>query len=174
MSLATTSESLDRFGNLTPGTTMYPKLVQPNTDLLLPDAWLKWYDISLEGVDLAELGNEARAFLEAESLAGRLVLENALGFLELHHCTSVAFLLVFTWKNDNELWQTGFLKDLEGRSGPGFERILLDVAGHRPMLCVWELAPVWHEREAWARYLATNRDVTAKQRYLDDRCSGIC
>jgi len=24
---------------------------------------------------------------------------------------------------------------------------------HKPTLCVWELVPVWHEQQAWVRFL---------------------
>jgi hypothetical protein len=37
---------------------------------------------------------------------------------------------------------------------------------------VWELGPVWHERNAWVRFLSSARDDAAKQAYLDDRFAG--
>jgi hypothetical protein len=43
---------------------------------------------------------------------------------------------------------------------------------HRGTYCVWELAPIWHERDAWVRFLSSERDVAAKQAYLNDRFSG--
>jgi hypothetical protein len=151
---------------------MYPKLVRSGTDLVLPDAFLKGYEISLEGVDLTELSRESRGFLESESAADRLQLENQLGFLEVHHCTSVAFLIVCTWNNVNELWQTVFVKDLD--AGTAWERVTRESAGHRPNLCVWELAPVWHERQAWVRFLESRRDAAAKLAWVYDRFEGMC
>ena len=115
---------------------------------------------------------EGRAFLTTASQDGQWILEDALGFVEVHHCTSVVFLIVFTWNNDNELWQSVFVKDLD-TDGP-FGRVTTGTAGHRPMLCVWELAPVWHEREAWNRYLASPRDEPARSAYVDDRFEGFC
>ena len=38
--------------------------------------------------------------------------------------------------------------------------------------CVRELGPVWHERNAWVRFLSSPRDDAAKQAYLADRLSG--
>lgn len=28
---------------------------------------------------------------------------------------------------------------------------------HRPTFCAWELDAVWHEQQAWSRYLRTSR-----------------
>jgi len=162
----------DYIGNADPTYRPYPKLVGARPNLVLRDAYLKWYDISRAGVALEPLAVESREFLIAESEDGRLALENRLGFLELHHCTSVAFLIVCTWNNDNELWQTVYVKDL-ATSAP-YERVTREAAGHRPIFCVWELAPVWHEREAWMRYVSSARDAIAKTVYVNDRFAGVC
>ena len=44
---------------------------------------------------------------------------------------------------------------------------------HRGTFCVWELAPVWHERHAWTRFLASHRNEEAKLAYINDRFSGL-
>jgi len=38
---------------------------------------------------------------------------------------------------------------------------------------VWELAPVWHERHAWTRFLSSDRGDQAKLAYINDRFSGL-
>ncbi len=162
----------DHLGTVEPDSRVYLKLVRAGTDLVLPDAYLKWYEIGLEGVDLSELAQESRALLEAESAAGRLRLENQLGFLEVHHCNYVAFLIVCTWNNNNELWQTVFIKDLD--AGTPWERLNRENAGHRPVMCIWELGPAWHERNAWVRYLESDRDAAAKLAWANDRFEGLC
>ncbi len=162
----------DQFETLDPEYRSYRKTVRPGVDLMLPDAYLKWYDIAAEGVDLGRLGQEARAYLEGEHQAGRLRLQDRLGFLELHHCDAVAFLIVFTWNNNNEMWQSAWAKDL-ANDGP-FERVTTQHHGHRPALCVWELAPVWHEREAWVRYMESRRDKNARREWQSDRFAGAC
>ena len=43
---------------------------------------------------------------------------------------------------------------------------------HMPVMCVWELGAVVHEREAWTRYLYSARDEHAKAAYLSDRFTG--
>jgi hypothetical protein len=39
---------------------------------------------------------------------------------------------------------------------------------HKPTFCVWELAPVWHEKESWERFLISARDETAAQAWQRD------
>lgn len=162
----------DHIGDVDPAYRPYPKLVRAGADLVLRDAYLKWYEISRQDIDLENLAAESREFLTVESEAGRLALENRLGFLELHRCNSTAFLIVCTWNNDNELWQTVFVKTLE--LGTPFKRRTRETAGHRPIFCVWELAPVWHEREAWMRYVSSARDAAARAVYVHDRFEGAC
>ena len=69
----------------------------------------------------------------------------------LHRCgESFYFLLVSTWRNDNELWETVWAKD--GDDELGFQPWPIE-GTHRPTFCVWELGAVWHEQQAWSRYL---------------------
>ena len=65
----------------------------------------------------------------------------------LHRCgKDFYFLIVCTWRNSNELWQTVFYKEWDAMDG--FARQPREGA-HNAMLCVWELAPLWHEQQAW-------------------------
>ncbi|MGB3330958.1 MAG: hypothetical protein WBA46_18480 [Thermomicrobiales bacterium] len=169
------SEPLDLspLGLLDADTRVFPKDVRPGPPVVLPDAVLKWYGMAEAGTDLATLEHAARAFLAAESAAGSLVLENGLGFVELHHCSTVAFLIVMTWRHNNELWQTSYLADLTATE-PVFVRVTETAHGHRPMLCIWELVPVWHERGAWIRYIGSARDDAARRAWLEEVYTGTC
>jgi hypothetical protein len=76
----------------------------------------------------------------------------------LHRCgNDFYFLIVCTWRNSNELWQTVFYKDGDG---------MVDFApfpregAHKPTLCVWELVPVIHEQQTWVRFLGSTRGLT--------------
>lgn len=144
------------------------KVAVPGDEFSLADTRLKWYDIRpADGRIDPAVGDEARNFLRTEHAAGRLLVGNDLGFVELHLCgTSFFFLIVCTWRNDNELWQTVYAKD-----GGRFEPV--EVGSHRPSFCVWELGPVCHERLAWARYLRSSRDDAALSAYLADRFEGV-
>jgi hypothetical protein len=147
------------------------KLIRPESSLTLGDTVLKWYDIALADapVPLA-VRALARRNLRDRSKSGELALADELGFVILHRCgESFYFLLVSTWHNDNELWETVWAK--EGDDAVKFEP--WPIAGsHRPTFCVWELGAVCHEQQAWSRYLRTPRDAPAKQAYLGDSFAG--
>ena len=113
--------------------------------------------------DLDRLGLSVRA--------GDLELQGRLGFVVLHRCgDDFYFLLVSTWHNDNELWETVWAKN--GEAHATFEP--WPVKGtHRPTFCVWELGVVCHERLAWSRYLFSSRDAAATSGYLLDAYDGV-
>jgi hypothetical protein len=88
----------------------------------------------------------------------------------LHRAGPVLLLLLITWRNTNELWESVYVKDVaraEGYAPVEFE------SSHRGTFCVWELGPIWHERHAWVRFLSSKRDQQAKLAYVNDRFSGL-
>ncbi len=148
------------------------KIAQPEPSLALGDTLLKWYDVAPddEPVPLA-IRAVARRCLRDAARAGELGALGELGFVILHRCGEDFYvLLVCTWRNENELWETVWAKNGEGdvlfRPWPSED-------AHRPTFCVWELGPVAHEREAWTRYLLSDRDERARQEYLRDCYSGL-
>lgn len=146
------------------------KLITPADGLALPAAYLKWYEVRRADAEIpAELRADAREFLRAEAAAGGLNIDGELGFVVHHLCgESFYFLIVCTWRNQNELWQTLYGQDVA--VGGGYR--LLPRSGHLPMLCVWELGAVLHEQQAWSSYLRSARDSQAKRAYLEDQVSG--
>jgi hypothetical protein len=156
---------------VTPDYEHISKLIRPEASLTLGAAVLKWYDIAPADapVPLA-IRALARRNLRDGSKSRELALADELGFVVLHRCgESFYFLLVSTWRNDNELWETVWAKD--GDDAVKFEP--WPIAGsHRPTFCVWELGAVCHEQQAWSRYLRTSRDEPAKQAYLGDSFTG--
>jgi hypothetical protein len=148
-----------------------PKVVRPGTILVLDDAVLKWYEIAPAPTPVPlrvrELAYDA---LCRGSRAGELELDGDLGFVILHRCgESFYFLLVSTWRNDNELWETVWAKD--GADAATFEPWPVE-GTHRPTFCVWELGAVCHEQQAWSRYLRSARDASTRQAYLLDNFAG--
>jgi hypothetical protein len=93
-----------------------------------------------------------------------------LGFVLLHRAGSVLLLMIMTWRNTNEIWESVYVKDLTQDTDYRLQEF---EGSHRGTFCVWELAPVWHERHAWARLLASQRDEEAKLAYINDRFSGL-
>jgi hypothetical protein len=147
-----------------------PKVITSGDNLILPEAHLKWYDIRSEGVTFpAEIQAEARAFVAREAAAGRLPLRDDLGFVMLHLSgDSIYLLLVCTWRNNNEMWESVYAKDIRGAGGFG----VITFGNHKGTICVWESGAVTHEHQAWTRYLYSARDEQAKLDYMSDHFSG--
>lgn len=160
---------LENIGNVVPeGYRYYEKLVTPREDLSLPNAYLKWYDIyPVETAISPEQAAECRAFVTAE--AKRLNLKDELGFVLLHRAGAFLLLMMITWRNTNELFESVYAK--EAAQADGYQLVTFENS-HRGTYCVWELGPIWHERHAWVRFLSSKRDEAAKLAYINDRFSG--
>jgi hypothetical protein len=148
------------------------KIAVPREDLLVPGIRLKWYDLRPEEYVVSDaLAKESRERIRADVTEKRIDFGSTMGFVILHIAggkSDVGMLIANTWRNCNEIWETVYLKDLP-EDGPYrvFER-----SGHLPTYCVWELGIVWHERNAFARYLLSARDAAATSAYFADRFSG--
>jgi hypothetical protein len=143
-----------------------PKRVTPGEPIELPGTLLKWYEVHPEDRPVPdEVSRLARSYLTANPLEAR-----GLGFVILHRCgTDFYFLIVCTWRGSNEIWETVFYKD--GDAMADFALFPRD-GTHKPAFCVWELVPVWHEQQAWVRFLSSSRDEAAAQEWLGDRFAG--
>ena len=136
----------------------------------LGDTVLKWYDIAPADEPVQRpIRALARASLRAAADCGEIELEDDLGFAILHRCgEGFYFLLVSTWRNDNELWETVWARTDDAA---GFRPWRVE-GTHRPTFCVWELGAVCHEQRAWSRYLRGPRDAEAREAYLRDEFAG--
>lgn len=155
-----------------PGYRHDEKLARTGQSLALGDALLKWYEIApREAPVTPALSDLARLALADAARLGELRLGGTLGFVMLHRCgEGFHFLLLCTWQNENELWETVWAKN--GDADPGFRPWPLD-GPHRPTFCVWELGVVAHEGDAWARFLRSPRDRDAQLDYLRDTFGGV-
>jgi hypothetical protein len=162
---------LERIGVVRPEYEHVDKHVHAGPSIALADAVLKWYDIATPDAPVPdEIRTLAQSGLREASRSDELGLNGDLGFVILHRCgESFYFLLVCTWRNDNELWETVWAKD--GEADPAFHPWPIE-GTHRPTFCVWELAAVCHERRAWSRYLRSSRDEAAKQAFLQSAYEG--
>jgi hypothetical protein len=148
-----------------------PKLARAEPRLTLGETMFKWYDIAPEDtpVPLA-IRALARRNLRDSAKVGELEISGELGFVILHRCgDGFYFLLVCTWRNENELWETVWAKD--GDADLAFRPWRMEGA-HRPTFCVWELGAVCHEREAWSRFLLSGRGPADREAYLRDGFAG--
>lgn len=144
-----------------------PKRVTPLAPLDTSGAVLKWYGIFPEDRPITDaMTTLARRHLTTTALEAK-----GMGFVLLHRCgEGFYFLIVCTWRNSNEIWETVFYK--EGDTMPDFALFPRDGI-HKPAFCVWELVPVWHEQQAWSRFLISARDEAAAHAWLDDRYEGL-
>jgi hypothetical protein len=142
------------------------KHVTPGEPIELPGTLLKWYAVHPTDRPVPdELTRLARAYLRTNPLEAR-----GLGCVILHRCgQDFYFLIVCTWRNSNELWETVLYKN--GDTMADFAPFPREDA-HKPVLCVWELVPVWHEQKAWVRFLESSRDEAAAERWVADLFAG--
>lgn len=143
-----------------------PKRAVPFEMIETSGAVLKWYAVHTDDRAVPdEITHLARSFLAKTALEAC-----GLGFVLLHRCgNDFYFLIVCTWRGSNEIWETVFYKDGDARADFAlFPR----EKSHKPTFCVWELAPVWHEQQAWVRFLMSARDEAAAQAWLGDRYAG--
>jgi hypothetical protein len=163
---------LERSVGVSAGYRHVYKRIQPAPSLEAGEALLKWYDLApAESPVPGHIRDLARSAVRDGVEEGALELAGEVGFVILHRCgEDFYFLLVCSWRNENELWETVWAKN--GDSDVLFRPWPLEGA-HRPTFCVWELGAVAHEREAWARYLLSPRDEAARHAYLRDCYSGV-
>lgn len=147
------------------------KVATPQPSIMLGDAVLKWYDIARPEapVPIAVRALARRCLRDAVKL-GKLTVADELGFVILHRCEEERyFLLVSTWRNENELWESVWAKDGE----TVLFRPWTSEGMHRATFCVWELGAVAHERIGWTRFLRSARDDAARLAYLRDCYDGL-
>ena len=163
-------EQASEKSGIKPGYRHYPKQITAREPFTSPGISCKWYDLGFAGIPVSdELHDEARATIENEVLAGTMDAPGGIGFVILHDCGDVVFLLTGLWCNNNELWESVFIKrtDLAGSFRP------LRVPGDiRPTYCVWELGIVAHEARSWSRYLASDRSEFDLNTYFAERATG--
>ena len=154
-----------------PAYVHYRKQVTPGPPLHLGSSLLKWYEIARAEAPVApDIRGLAVDFLERQSAGGLDGLAGDLGFVLLHRCgEEFHFLIVCTWRGCNEAWETVYAKP--DRTAPDFAPWPREHL-HKPTYCVWEMAAVWHESQAWSRFLGSARDQRAVEAYLADRLEG--
>lgn len=149
----------------------YEKRVEARDPFITNQAHLKWYDIGYEAIGVAPgLQREAKEFLVNEIQSGSLESPGRVGFVMLHDCGEVIFLIVCTWNGNNELWETVYVKRPE--LGGSFRNLRVP-GDHRPTYCVWEMAVVTHEARTWSTYLLTDRTAADVAAYLENRIEGV-
>src|SRR5688572_20325251 len=124
------------------------KFAIPRDGIVAGDSQLKWSNVAQPDAPVPrEIEELARDYLKDVRVAGDL------GFVILHRCgEDFYFLIVSTWRNENELWESVFAKQNAGESD--FRPFTAETS-HRGTYCVWELGVVWREQQAWKRFLTS-------------------
>lgn len=161
---------LREIGHVPPSYRHHQRLVTPLAPQAIDGAVLKWSAVALPHAPVTpELETAARALVARELAAGRFDFPYGMGFVVLHHSTETDFLIVASWRSHQEMWSSVYARD--AASDEPFT--LMEQGTHGPVMCAWELAPAWHERDAWVRYLESDRDVPARRAWLDDHLAGL-
>jgi hypothetical protein len=151
----------------------FEKFVTPQPSVSIAGRDIKWYDIAGKDTPISsQVRTMAIKFLEDEAEYGELDHLGDLGFAILHKCGSdFYFLLLNSWRNENELWETTYAKRCADEE---YFALFPRSGSHKPAFCVWEMDAVMHEQKAWRRFLYSSRDVAAGRIYLSDQYSGEC
>lgn len=126
---------------------------------------LKWYEINRSDQPIEKaVRNLARSFVSRNLAENGSLSTQEFGFVFLHRCgEDFYFLGLCTWRENNELWKTQFF--IETDTMDGFA-LYPQEGPHKDTYCVWELAAVCHEMQAWTTYLKSNRTEQDADRYL--------
>jgi hypothetical protein len=170
--LATRTELLEDLGNLPVDYIHRDRESTPGEPIVLANAVLKWNSVHVAGEPIPfEETEAARELVRSLGRAGELDVDQGLGFVVHHKSTAHAFVMIAFWHDKNELWQAVYYRQV---SDPIDHFTKNSVEGRSlPFACVWELSPIWEERNAWSRYLKSARDLAAKQAWLADNYTGI-
>jgi len=162
---------LNDLGNVPESYHHHKRVVAPGKPLELPGLYLKWYEVRCPDVIVPlPFIRETRKFIERELSSDKFNKGHGIGFVVLHDSSPYTYLLIGIWNGVQEMWETLYIKETES-DGP-FE-LAPTLGGSGPTMCVWEMTPIWHERQAWVRYLNSKRDLEAKRAYVTDQFSGL-
>lgn len=166
------STSKTALQNAAPDYAHYDKFVEPDENISFENATLKWYNLAKADEPVSgKIRDLARDFLEKESKKGNLKDFGKSGFVILHRCgNDFYFLLASSWKNGNELWESVYAKTSSDEKD--FQIFTFENKLHRGTFCVWELAAVWHEQQAWRRFLLSAKTAKDEADYLLDKYRG--
>jgi len=126
---------------------------------------LKWYDVNRSDQPIEQAVHDlARNFVSSKMTSDDSPSAQEMGFVLLHRCgEGFYFLGLCTWRGNNELWKTIFF--LKTDTMEDFALFPQDEP-HKDTFCVWELAVVSNETQAWTTYLKSNRTDEDADRYL--------
>ncbi len=150
---------------VSPAYSHYEKVIHSHGVIDPTMGHLKWHDINRSDQPIEQATRDlARRFVSRKLTSDGNPSAKELGFVVLHRCgEGFYFLGLCTWRENNELWKTLFY--LEADTMKDFALFPQD-EGHKDTFCVWELAVVCHETQAWTTYLKSSRSAQDADMYL--------
>lgn len=163
----TKASEAKQFSQVSQGYRHYDKTIHGHGVLEPASSRLKWYYIARGKQPIKlEIRDMAGEFLARQTELIGVPAAQELGFVLLHRCGGgFYFLGLCTWRGNNELWKTQFYFD-EGKAEMTDFALFTKDGQHKDTFCVWELAVVSHETEAWANYLRSGRTEQDADTYL--------
>lgn len=144
----------------------YPsKYAAPKGLFTVGNTRFKWYDLATDPADISQQDLQ-NARICIENAGENFQTTDDLGFVIMHRCGENYLLLICTWRSENELWESVYY------DGTGKFEIWDRNKTHLPTYCVWEMGIVYHESQAWKRFLGTDRGENSRQDYLNDFFEG--
>lgn len=164
-------KNISEMGNILPaGYKYYKKKITPGLRLILPGVCFKWYNLyPVDKIIKNQQIVATREFIESEIKSGKLKFNNELGYIILHRAEEYLLLLLTTWRHKNEMWESVYFKKTDNKKN--YKPIEFKTS-HKGTYCVWELGIVWHERNAWVKFIKSKRDSESKLNYINDLISG--
>lgn len=146
--------------------TSYPsKYAAPKGLFTVEKTRFKWYDLATDLTEISQRDiDNARTCIE--DAAEHFQDIDDLGFVIMHRCGENYLLLVCTWRSENELWESVYY------DGSGNFEVWDRNKTHLPTYCVWEMGIVYHESQAWKKYLGTTKEESDQKNYLNDLFEG--
>jgi len=156
---------LSRIGTIRTGYQHHRRMARSTQPLVLNDCVLRWNEVFLASEPISpELDRRARACIAATFAERDIPVGEGLGFVVLHHSTACDYLLVGVWYQTQEMWEVLLVRDANGDGD--FRQVR--TGEESSTMCVWEMAPVWHERELWTRYLFSARELEDRRSWATD------
>jgi hypothetical protein len=142
-----------------------PRMVKPRGLLNTPEISLKLYDMFTKDDCIgSNPTREAEEFLKEEIARGEINPHSGLGFAIL----SKDMLNVARWYKTYPIVLQNNLYEFK----PNFQKVTETSTEEAGSFCIWELGIVNHEKEAWKKFLTSNKDNRDVTNYLNNVIEG--
>lgn len=153
----------------TPG-SYRPWHLRREADVDVPGGWLKWYELAPGCADRTTISRTCRFVLADLIATGQAPVDGQVGFVTLVVEPNQLSMSVFTWQHEDELWRAQWA--LRPDESPTWQQVEAS-STHRSLVgSVQELLPIGFERDAWVRFLRSNRTANDLARYRSATMEG--